>query len=193
MSRPTSLSESKADHLVNKPDVVAQELKDDGVFPNNCLPLLIYRNALVIAEPDRAACFEQLFAAHGWVGSWRNGIYPYHHYHSTAHEVLGIFSGSARVEFGGEDGVVHEVHPGDVIIIPAGVAHKNLSASDDLGVVGAYPEGQHWDMNYGKLGERRQADRNIAGTALPNADPVYGEGGPLIEHWAHLWEPSRVH
>lgn len=190
MSKRASVTDNP-DLLLHEPDVIAQELKDDGVFPNNRLPLLIYRDALVAGENDPAARFEQLFAANGWSGGWRNGIYPYHHYHSTAHEVLGIFSGSARVQFGGEDGVVHELHAGDVVIIPAGVAHKNLGSSEDLGVVGAYPEKQHWDMNYGKLGERPQADRNIARTPLPKADPVYGAAGPLIEHWTESWQPHR--
>jgi len=166
-----------------EPDVLFQELKDDGVFPNSRLPLVLYRLAVRLAGKDPAAVFEQLFAENGWHGSWRNGIYPYHHYHSTAHEVLGVYRGSARVQLGGERGVVHEVHPGDVIIIPAGVAHKNLGSSGDFGVVGAYPEGQDWDMNYGKPGERPKSDRNIRRVALPKADPVYGVAGPLMEKW----------
>jgi uncharacterized protein YjlB len=106
------------------------------------------------------------------------------HYHSTAHEVLGVYHGSARVQLGGERGVVQEVHPGDVLVIPAGVAHKKLGSTADFGVVGAYPEGQDWDMNYGRLGERPRADSNIARVPLPKADPVCGPDGPLTVHWA---------
>ncbi|HWQ92680.1 MAG TPA: cupin domain-containing protein [Clostridia bacterium] len=169
--------------LLNKMDVVAQELKDDGVFPNSKLPLVLYREAVSVPGQDAAAAFEGLFAANGWGGSWRNGIYPYHHYHSTAHEVLGVYRGSAKVQLGGETGVVHEVHPGDVLVIPAGVAHKNLGSSADFGVVGAYPEGQDWDLKHGQPGERPGTDWNIARVALPKADPVYGTAGPLIEKW----------
>src|SRR5581483_10867523 len=115
--------------------------------------------------------------------SWRDGIYTYHHYHSTAHEVLGVFNGSATVQFGGEHGLKQKVNAGDVIIIPAGVAHKNLGASSAFGVVGAYPRGQTWDMNYGRAEERPRADENIVHVALPKRDPVYGSGGPLTEHW----------
>ena len=75
------------------------------------------------------------------------------------------------------------VRPGDVIVIPAGVAHKNLGASADFRVVGAYPRGQHPDLCTGKPGERPQADRRIARVPLPEQDPVYGPGGPLIAHW----------
>lgn len=183
MSNRALESKAQAGHLAPEPEVLAQELTDDGVFPNSRLPLLLYRNAVTLPDHDPAAAFERLFAANGWTRSWRNGIYPFHHYHSTAHEVLGIYRGWARVQLGGEDGVVHEVHAGDVIIIPAGVAHKNLGASADLGVVGAYPQGQDWDMQYGRPGERRHAESNIARVPLPKADPVHGPSGPLITHW----------
>jgi uncharacterized protein YjlB len=167
----------------NEPDVVSRELKDDGKFPNSRLPLLLYRMAVRLTGHDPAAVLELLFAKNGWYGSWRNGIYPFHHYHSTAHEVLGVYRGSARVQLGGERGVVHEVGLGDVIIIPAGVAHKNLGSTGDFGVVGAYPEGQNWDMNYGQPSERPTADSNIRRVALPKADPIYGTRGPLMEKW----------
>ncbi len=169
---------------VNESECLAQQLSDDGTFPNSRFPLLLYRGAVSILDPDPAEPFERLFASNGWGGSWRDGIYPYHHYHSTAHEVLGVFAGLAKVQFGGEErGVIYEVHAGDTLIIPAGVAHRNLGSTGDFGVVGAYPQGQDWDINYGKSGERPQADRNIARVPLPKLDPVYGPGGPLLEKW----------
>jgi uncharacterized protein YjlB len=170
--------------VFNTAQVVSHLLDDDGVFPNNAkLPLLVYLSALELPERDPAVKFEALFAANGWGGSWRNGVYTYHHYHSTAHEVLGVYSGSARVQFGGDDGVILPVNPGDVVLIPAGVAHKNLGASRDFRVVGAYPSGKRWDLNYGKPDERPRADRNIACVPLPETDPVYGANGPIRAHW----------
>jgi uncharacterized protein YjlB len=166
----------------NNPEVLAQVLSDAGNIPNNRLPLLLYRKVIETAEPG-PELFENLFRAHDWRGSWRNGIYDYHHYHSTSHEVLGVFSGSAKVQLGGENGIVYEVHPGDVLVIPAGVAHKNLGSSKDFGVVGAYPEGMDWDMNYGKPGERPHVDQNIAKVPLPKTDPVCGANGPLLMRW----------
>lgn len=159
-------------------------LTDDGTFPNNAeLPLLIYQGAVRLPAADPASVYETLLDQNGWGGTWRNGIFSYHHYHSTAHEVLGVYRGQATVQLGGDEGIVLEIETGDVIIIPAGVAHKNLGSSRDFGVVGGYPAGQRWDMNYGQAGERPQADENIARVPLPEQDPIYGADGPLVEQW----------
>jgi uncharacterized protein YjlB len=171
--------------VVQEPQVVAHLLPDDSTFPNNqLLPLLVYVGALNLPARDPAATIEALFQANRWGGSWRDGVYGFQHYHSKSHEVLGIYSGTAKVQLGGEDGVVLTVGAGDVAILPAGTAHKNLGSSPDFRCVGAYPPDQHPDMNYGRPGERPQADDNIARVALPVADPVYGTQGPLVEHWA---------
>ena len=158
-------------------------LADDGTFPNSRLPLLLYPAVLDPADPDPATAFEQRFQANGWPGAWRNGVFGFHHYHSTAHEALGIFRGRARVQFGGASGPVLDASAGDLLVIPACVAHKNMGASTDFMVVGAYPEGQPWDMNDGRPGERPRTDENIHRTALPPADPILGTGGPLMQLW----------
>jgi uncharacterized protein YjlB len=83
------------DHLTSQVEVFL--LPDDGLVPNNDkLPLLLYRAAVdVVAgcgEPEEA--FMALFGAHDWGGAWIDGVFDYHHYHSTAHEVLGFARGS---------------------------------------------------------------------------------------------------
>ena len=165
-------------------NTVHRLIKDDGTFPNNeCLPLLVYQGVLKLPSGDPARGVEELFHANDWGGSWRNGIFCYHHYHSTAHEALGVYGGQARVQLGGPAGPEFDVRGGDVIVIPAGVAHKNLGFSPDFRVVGAYPAGQRPDMKTGEAGDRPQADRNIGKVALPKMDPVFGETGPLIQLW----------
>ena len=163
--------------------VEAIRFEDDGAIPNNWLPLLVYPGAIELAGADPAAAFENRFAAHDWRGAWRNGIYPFAHFHSTAHEVLGIARGEARVRVGGARGRVLTIGPGDVVVIPAGVGHQNLGSSPDLLVVGAYPGGADWDLCYGRPEERPRVLANIARVPLPAADPVYGKDGPLLGHW----------
>ena len=164
--------------------VEAIHFEDDGAIPNNPgLPLLVYAGAVEVSGADPAARFERLFAQNGWSGGWRDGIYPFPHYHSTAHEVLGIARGRAKVRFGGERGRVLEVQAGDVVVIPAGVGHQNLGASGDLLVVGAYPGGADFDLCRGKADERPRVLDNIRQVALPPADPVYGADGPLLGKW----------
>lgn len=165
-------------------DVQTFLFEDDGRIPNNpTLPLLICPAVLPDSRAPASDC-RSLFARNGWDGSWVDGIYDYHHFHSTAHEVLGIVGGSASVQFGGEKGKVLELKAGDVAIIPAGVGHCNLGQSDDFKVVGAYPKGQEkWDVCTGKPGERPIVDENIRHVPLPTADPVSGENGPLMRLW----------
>lgn len=156
--------------------------EDDGSIPNNPnLPLLVYPGAL--PQTDAAAC-RSLFERNGWIGSWVDGVYRYHHFHSTSHEVLGVVSGSARIQFGGEQGQIIEVRAGDVAVLPAGTGHCNKGASADFQVVGAYPQGQeNWDLRTGKADERPKVLDNISRTPLPQADPVYGVSGPLVDIW----------
>ncbi len=170
--------------IIQTPQVMCELLQDDGSIPNNPrLPLLVYQGVLQLPTQNSAGAIEKIFDTNQWGRSWRNGIYSFHHYHSTAHEVLACYIGLAEVKIGGENGITLSVKRGDVIIIPAGVGHKNLGSSSDFRVVGAYPPGPTWDMNYGKPDERPQADENIARVPLPPADPIFGPTGPLGEHW----------
>ncbi len=153
---------------------------DGRGFPNSALPLLVYRRAL---PPDPAA-MERAFAANGWSNAWRDGIFGYHHFHSTAHEVLGIAAGEVRVAFGGPSGREVTVQAGDVVAIPAGVAHRNLGQSARLLVVGAYPGGADYDIRRGDPAEHAAAARAIAAVPLPDSDPVFGRGGHLRRLWA---------
>lgn len=159
--------------------------EDDGRIPNNpTLPLLVYPGALREEARSSYRC-KELLAGNGWGGAWVNGVFPYHHYHSTSHEVLCVVRGSARVSFGGSDGETIEVSAGDAVVIPAGVGHCNAGPSGDFLVVGAYPRGQEsYDLRTGEEGERPKVLENIKAVPLPEADPLFGEDGPLTRRWS---------
>lgn len=149
--------------------------------PNNRnLPVLIYHEAFP-AEGEMAPRFEERFRENGWQGMWRNGVFDYQHYHTGAHEVLGIAGGRARLLIGGPDGAELDVHAGDCLVLPAGTGHKRIGASRDFLVVGAYPPGQEADIQTGPASEAQL--RKIASLAIPATDPLEGEAGPLRRHW----------
>jgi len=75
------------------------------------------------------------------------------------------------------------VRAGDVVVIPAGVGHKKESASADLLVIGAYPDGRGPDLCTGKSDERPRVLANIAKVSMPDAVPVCGQTGPLVKTW----------
>ena len=174
----------KPENVVQHCEPLVRLLTDTGAIPNNpkC-PLLVYPGALRLPSSDPASAVESVFCANGWTGLWRNGIYPFHHFHSNSHEVLGVYRGSAMVQFGGEPGVILEVKAGDVVVIPAGVGHKKLRSSDDFAVVGGYPSDVDYDLCRGKESERPRMERNIESVPLPARDPVYSLHGPLFNHW----------
>lgn len=156
--------------------------KDDGRIPNNpTLPLLVYPQALTGQTPSRC---KELLAENGWGGAWVDGVFPYHHYHSTSHEVLCVVGGGGRIAFGGPEGETVEVEAGDVVVIPAGVGHCRESSGAGFSVVGAYPRGQEdYDLRTGQEGERPGVLENICNVPLPKTDPLSGEGGPLLSRW----------
>ena len=127
--------------------------------------------ALEDPRGDLAERFERLFGENLWPAAWRDGVYPFHHYHARAHESLGIASGSILVQLGGDKGIA-------------------VKAGADLLIVGAYPRGQAPDMLSGRPGERPAADRRIAAVPIPARDPVNGPDGPLLVLWQSHGSPT---
>ncbi len=160
---------------------------DDGTIPNHpTLPVIIYTGALA-HSPEQT---ESVFNRNGWLNSWTNGVFDYHHYHSNSHEVLGVIRGEATLRLGGEHGQTFTLQAGDVVVLPAGTGHRRLSASNDFRIVGAYPQGMSYNTRTGKPEEQEQSRKEIAHVPIPDTDPVYGEDGPLVQHWA---SPSIRH
>lgn len=164
--------------------IISEIIPENGYFPNNVVyPLLIYKIALNLENEKSPESIQRLLKDNGWYQSWVDNIYDYHHYHSNTHEVLVIYNGEGVVQIGGENGKIYDIEKGDVIIFPAGLAHKSISLSNNFKCVGAYPLDIDYDMNYGKAEEHPQVDINIKHVPLPAQDPIFGKNGLLFDYW----------
>ena len=76
----------------------------------------------------------------------------------------------------------NQLRGGDAVVIPAGVGHC-LVGGGDLVVVGAYPDGQDWDLCRATEEDRAKALENIPWVPLPKLDPVFGASGPVLTLW----------
>src|SRR3954469_24193458 len=137
-------------------------------------PVLIYRGAGVAD----AAAARALYAEHGWGGTWVDGVFDFHHFHSNAHEALAVVAGRATLELGGPQGEAFAVSAGDVLVLPAGTGHRPAAAAGGFTVVGGYPAGQE-DYDLLRAADAAARER-IPGVALPADDPVGGAG---VSRW----------
>jgi uncharacterized protein YjlB len=164
-----------------KTKIIPHYFENDGIIPNNKLPVLIYKNALKYTE---AIDFEFCFNQNGWSNNWTDIILPYDHFHSNTHEVLGLKSGHAQLMLGGKNGKIIQVDAGDVLIIPAGVGHHSIDNSLDYQFVGGYPNAADWNLKIRLIDEDcASIIEEIAQIPIPATDPVYGVDGPLFAYW----------
>ena len=173
--------------LKRKVRAEARRFAPDGTVINSRLPLLIYRNALSSGGEDLEAKVKEMFFVNDWLNNWTyRGVYPYPHFHSTSHEVLGVVRGTIPLRLGGAQQSPMLFSAGDVIVVPAGVSHtafaddehRSLGGSDDVLMVGGYNEGRDWDlMRDGQTSdaEMRAAVKRIMSLPIPQRDPVTGD------------------
>lgn len=153
-----------------------------GGIPNSRLPLVVWKGGLP-ADARRGAEACALYRRNGWGGTWVYTVYPFWHFHTKGHEVLSCVAGTARIGFGGDDGIVADVSVGDVAVVPAGVGHKKLSASPGFQMAGGYPPKQEGDIvRPGEMGEEEIAAA-LARLPLPETDPISGRADRIVEIW----------
>lgn len=158
-------------------------LKGNGRVPNSRLPLLIYRGAVQVAVAE----MEEQIRRNEWPPEWHSsfGMYPRHHFHSDAHELIAVTRGTMVGLFGGHDGVRATVHAGDVVVIPAGVGHFGEQVTEDLRLTGAFPAGYAiHDFRLGYPDEYACMVDRAQRVPIPANDPLYGPKGPLVEIWS---------
>lgn len=203
-------------------EVKKYHLPATALMPNSPMPLLHYPGFLDLKTDCKPEKVYDLFASNGWQTQWifRYGPTQRSHYHSQTHECMAVLSGTARIRFGVADtdpdldknthgpakehgGVEVNAQPGDVFILPAGVAHKTfdttpaefalLTPGDGHGIaaedaraalakielsgftmLGAYPiDGGTWDFAEG--GESAGEYEKVWSVAKPEKDPVLGK------------------
>lgn len=164
-------------------------LKEDRPYPNSILPVLFYPGAFkeVIEVDDPAHKGMDFLEENHYSNAWVNGIFPYHHFHSNTHEVLACISGEASVQLGGPNGKIVKFSKGDVLLLPAGTAHKKIKASKDFSIIGAYPDGIEFDTHKGEEitsdEEYQRLKRNTKKVPIPNLDPIQKKGGAVKKYW----------
>lgn len=176
-----SMAQAAAEQTNAALHVERLHLTRNGWMPNNeRLPVLLYRGAFN-ARGEIADRMELTFGRNRWPAQWRNGVYRFHHYHSTAHEVLGFAAGTARLMLGGEGGHEVSVQAGDIAVLPTGTGHCLLEADPDFLVIGAYPQDQHWDIC--RAAPDFAATDRMPTLPFPPVDPVMGAIGKSFAAW----------
>ncbi|WP_192986008.1 cupin domain-containing protein [Carnobacterium mobile] len=160
-------------------------VEENQPFPNNSLPVLYYPKRVtdLLGGSNSAKKVLALFEQNGYSNGWVNGIFPYHHFHATTHEVLACIAGEATVQLGGPDTEAYSFSKGDVLLLPAGVAHKRINANDEFQIVGAYPDGLEPDIQKGEAENYETIKQMVASVAKPDKDPVEGEDGAVLKYW----------
>ena len=167
--------------------VKAIQLSENKPYPNNTLPVLYYEHALEKALSNNFTSDDvlKLFENNGYTRGWTGGILDRHHFHSTAQEALAVTKGEVSVQLGGQNGPVHTLRKGDIVLLPAGTAHKRLDGSNNFEVVGAYPKnGKDFDMQYGGASDYEVIKDRILQVKRPLTDPATGNPKDINTYWS---------
>ena len=101
-------------------------------------------------------------------------IFNYHDYHTKAWELLLCIRGSACIQLGRDSGSCTTIHKGDLVLIPTGVACKQLSENDGFSLLGSYPK-RGFDGRIDTCTGRAtlEEEKRIDDCYVPLADPIF--------------------
>ncbi|WWC61945.1 uncharacterized protein I303_104531 [Kwoniella dejecticola CBS 10117] len=192
------------------------------LIPNSGWPLIVYRQFYPFDELKISTKFYDLLLSNDWHPKW---IYQYgetqrSHYHPTAHEVMAVLSGSARIRFGAADlsqdplqsledpkyfekgGITLDAQKGDVFLLPAGLAHKTHYARPSAPFLLLTPEGRAtMEVNSEYREKLREVEeRGIEGFAMMGGYPkgyqpgYFAVGGEGALEYSRVWSipPSKL-
>ncbi|WP_075183093.1 hypothetical protein [Pantoea sp. 1.19] len=165
-----------------RPQVLRLSEPDNGV-PNNRLPLIVYPQAVPAESVDFRRGFTETFQQHGWPAGEYGTIHGWTHFRLNCHEALGVACGWCEVLFGGDNGRVIALHAGDAVLIPAGVGRKQLHASEDCLVVGAFSGTLRVHTGEGDPRQLAAAQSRVARVHLSKTDPLTGVQGAMQDFW----------
>lgn len=160
-------------------------IEENLPYPNNPLPVLYYRGAFkkITDSSEAPQEVQKILEKNGYTNSWIDSVFSYHHFHSNTHEVLVCLAGEATVQLGGPGANVYPFEKGDVLLLPAGTAHKKIEATEDFKIIGAYPAGMEPDMQKGSLEEYSKLKQEAREVPIPDTDPVENLNGAVFKYW----------
>lgn len=160
-------------------------LRENKPFPNNSLPVIYYPGALksLTEASNRGEKVKAYLEKNGYSNGWINGILSHHHFHSNTHEVLVCLSGTATVQLGGPGAGMYSFEKGDLLLLPAGTAHKCIKATEDFQIVGAYPGGKRPDMQNGNIQKYEELKTRISQVSKPKYGPLEKNSGAIFDYW----------
>ncbi len=153
------------------------KIQADKPFPGNPNhEVILYKGVFTTQDKsDLRTQIRDAFVNHGWSDPWEDGVYSFEHFHAEAHEVLGCAAGWVEIRLGGPNGDTVRLEAGDVALLPAGVAHRNMASSDDYLIMGSYPPGQSPDLRRGDPEEWDEVVDLVSRVPDWTRDPVTGE------------------
>ncbi|KAJ4394374.1 hypothetical protein N0V93_003591 [Gnomoniopsis smithogilvyi] len=193
-------------------EVKKYHLPPTDLIPNSPHPVLHYIGLLdqLHITDHISEKFHDLFHSNGWQTQWifRYGPTQRSHYHSQAHEVMAVLSGTATIRFGVADtspdletaaaaheegGVEVPAKAGDIFVLPAGTAHKTFDTTPGDFALLTPGDGHRVDAK----GVRADGGFTMMGAYPADSEPWdYAVGGERVkgEEYEKVWavpKPER--